>query len=413
MDDPELARRLNSLIAVAVTHKRANTVILSSIYLNEGEAYKRLADSYDESFIFQTCNRIEIYALDTAGRGVEGVLEIYGNKASLARSLADVHRGLDAVRHLFRVAAGLESAAIGESEVLGQLEEAFQDAIARKALKAELKFVVERAIGVGKRIRTANPKLSKSSNGLGGAAVDYLVKRGIGKESRVGLVGAGAMASLIAMKLHERGFSNVVIFNRTLENARRLATRLGYDYEPIDSLRGSIPSLAALITAVKTSKPILGRDDLNLMPPGSLVIDLGIPRNVDGPAISIDELKEFMAALNEERLKAIKEAEAAVEKELRGFELAYKRKIVEIELSAFMTRMERLRLEEIEKGRSKGLIDGDEGIDVVTKSVLFKSMYPVINYIKNIAINGSLTEAVKVIREIEKQQEDSSGQGLS
>lgn len=67
MDDPELARRLNSLIAVAVTHKRANTVILSSIYLNEGEAYKRLADSYDESFIFQTCNRIEIYALDTAG----------------------------------------------------------------------------------------------------------------------------------------------------------------------------------------------------------------------------------------------------------------------------------------------------------------------------------------------------------
>ncbi len=117
MDDPELARRLNSLIAVAVTHKRANTVILSSIYLNEGEAYKRLADSYDESFIFQTCNRIEIYALDTAGGegGVEGgVLEIYGNKASLARSLADVHRGgLDAVRHLFRVAAGLESAAIG------------------------------------------------------------------------------------------------------------------------------------------------------------------------------------------------------------------------------------------------------------------------------------------------------------
>lgn len=63
--------------------------------------------------------------------------------------------------------------------------------------------------------------------------MDYLVKRGgIGKESRVGLVGAGAMASLIAMKLHERGFSNVVIFNRTLENARRLATRLGYDYEP-------------------------------------------------------------------------------------------------------------------------------------------------------------------------------------
>jgi len=343
--------------------------------------------------------------LDSKRRGTETILQVFHESSATVKSLGDFYSGLDAVNHLFRVASGLESAAIGESEVLGQLEKAFQAAINRRALHGELKFVVERAINVGKRIRSINPNLSRGAISLGSVAVDFLTRKGVSRDSLIGLVGAGAMASLIATKLRERGFSEVIIFNRTLENARKLAEQLNYKYEPLDSLRNYLPRLSALITAIRVNKPILLKDDLTLLPPGSVVVDLGIPRNVEGPVVSIDELKKFMTMLNEERIKAIKDAERIIEAEITNFESLYKRKIVEMELSSFISRLDKLRLEEIERGRSRGLIDGDAGIDIVTKSIMFKSMYPLVNYIKDIATNRSLTDAVKLIKEIEKYQE--------
>ncbi|MFP3298082.1 MAG: hypothetical protein RXO22_03250 [Thermocladium sp.] len=405
MDDPELSSRLSSIIALAVTHKKASTITLSSIYLDEDSAYGELLQKYGEAFIFQTCNRVEIYVLDSKRRGTETILQVFHESSATVKSLGDFYSGLDAVNHLFRVASGLESAAIGESEVLGQLEKAFQAAINRRALHGELKFVVERAINVGKRIRSINPNLSRGAISLGSVAVDFLTRKGVSRDSLIGLVGAGAMASLIATKLRERGFSEVIIFNRALENARKLAEQLNYKYEPLDSLRNYLPRLSALITAIRVNKPILLKDDLTLLPPGSVVVDLGIPRNVEGPVVSIDELKKFMTMLNEERIKAIKDAERIIEAEITNFESLYKRKIVEMELSSFISRLDKLRLEEIERGRSRGLIDGDAGIDIVTKSILFKSMYPLVNYIKDIATNRSLTDAVKLIKEIEKYQE--------
>ena len=408
MDDPELSSRLNSIIALAVTHKKASTITLSNIYLDEDQAYKELLQMYGEALIFQTCNRVEIYVLDSKKKGPDSILQVFHGNVDMVKSLGDFYSGLNAVNHLFRVASGLESAAIGESEVLGQLENAFQAAVNRRALHGELKFVVERAINVGKRIRSINPRLSRGAISLGSVAVDFLARKGVGRDSPIGLVGAGAMASLIATKLHERGFTDVIIFNRTVEKARKLAERFNYKYETLNSLRNYLPLLSALITAIRVNKPILLENDLTLLPPGSVVVDLGIPRNVEGPVASIDELKRFMTMLNEERIKAIKEAEKTIEVEVINFESLYKRKIVEMELSSFISRLDKLRLEEIERGRSRGLIDGDAGIDIVTKSILFKSMYPLVNYIKDIATNRSLTDAVRLIREIEKYQEIAS-----
>ncbi len=321
-----------------------DTRIFSRLERLVDTAYEALYPHVDEIVVLATCNRFEVYL-------VPGVSECSVCRAEVERLLrgAGVEeepmelRGVEAARHLFRVAAGLESMVLGEPEILGQVKRAYEYA-ARHAYTGKLLDLLFRyAIRVGKKVRTETG-IGRGAVGVPGAAVILAEKLLGGLDGRVvGVIGAGEAGSIIASNSAKRGAARVLIANRTLEKAEALARRLGAVAEavPWDRLERLLVEADVVFAALTVDEPVIPASVAEKARPGLLVIDVSntpvfeaLPSHVEYHGF--EEVVAVAREFAEARRSEVPRAEAIIEEELSKLVRAVKKRMADDAIEAMM-----------------------------------------------------------------------------
>jgi glutamyl-tRNA reductase len=307
------------LLAVGVSHHHAPLEVRERLYLADGQA-AQLASELGEAVVLSTCNRTEVYL---AGGDPEGVREELERRSGLELGplLARWDEG-EVVAHLFRVAAGLDSLVPGESQILGQVREAYEAARTRGATGTLLNRLFEDALRAGKRVRT-EAKLHELPESVAASAVELGARELAGVEGRRALLfGAGKMSELAARDLRGRG-AEVVVASRTLESAQDLAERVGGRAAAFDAVAVELPEADLVISATRCPYPILHAEAVRPREKPLVLVDVAVPRDLD-PAIGeldgctlfdIDALGEGLVGRDDE----VREAEAIVAEEAARF----------------------------------------------------------------------------------------------
>ena len=307
------------LLAVGVSHHHAPLEVRERLYLYDGQAGE-LAAELDEAVVLSTCNRTEVYL---AGGDPERVREELERRSGLKLGslLARWDEG-EAVTHLFRVASGLDSLVPGESQILGQVREAYESARTRGATGPLLNRLFEDALRAGKRVRT-EAKLHELPESVAASAVE-LGARELGSlhGRRALLFGAGKMSELAARDLRARG-AEVVVSSRTLESAQDLAERVGGRAAAFDAVAVELPDADLVISATRCPFPILHAEAVRPREKPLVLVDVAVPRDLDAAIgdldgctlFDIDELGEGLVGREED----IREAEAIVAEEAVRF----------------------------------------------------------------------------------------------
>lgn len=284
-----------SLLALGLSHRSAPVELLDRAALTRDEVTKLLDDIRSgehvrEAAVVATCNRIEVYAeVARFHGGLEEVTDLLvrycGVPVAQVTPHLYVHYEGRAVQHLFSVASGLDSMVAGESQILGQVRQALQDAQAARTAGRSLNELFQNALRVGKRIHTetgidaAGRSLVTVSLALVAAHVGPLEGR------RALVVGAGSMAALAAATLHRSG-AQVVVANRTVERAERLAASVDGSAVPLSAVASALPDVDVVVsctgsggTVVTLAQVAAAQVDRGGRPLG--IVDLALPHDVE------------------------------------------------------------------------------------------------------------------------------------
>ena len=319
-----------------------------------------------ESVIVSTCNRSEIYGVSEGTGTGEGltrcISEWRGLDFSEAAAGSFVHEGADAARHLFRVASGLESLALGESEVLGQVRSALRLAREAGATRAVLHRMFETAVAAGKRVRTeteiARHPLSIPSIGFELATKVF----GDLSERTVLVLGAGETGTLFAEQASAAGVRDVRVANRTAERSSELARRLRVATVPWADLRRALPEADVVVGTTASPTPVVSRSDVESAMRERrgrpmFFLDLAMPRDFEAGVADLYNVYVFglddLGAVAEEnrrrRSREIPLAEAILEEELGRFLAWFGNLAVVPTLNALRARLAALRDAELER----------------------------------------------------------------
>jgi glutamyl-tRNA reductase len=345
------------ITGVSVSHQRADLDTLEQADIEEETAtVGRLLDGpAREAFALRTCNRAEAYVVtDTATEG----------RAALAGVVGDVPpdsvRWLtheEALEHLLRIAAGVESLVVGEDQILGQVRDAFENARTAGGIGPMLEEGVTKAIRVGERTRSETP-INEGVVSLGSAAVELAERhRELGDATAL-VVGAGEMGTLAARSLAPR-VERLVVANRTRGRAERLAADIddGSDVAAIGlgALPAALAAADVAVSATGSPETLVDRDTLATAGE-TFVVDIARPRDVAPAAADLpgtvvrdlDDLEAVTEATERRREAAVEQAEAIVEEELERLLQQYKRKRADEVIAAMYESAERVKSEEID-----------------------------------------------------------------
>jgi glutamyl-tRNA reductase len=361
------------IVVVGLSHKTAPVEIREKLAIPEsrlGEALTRLCSyaGVREGLLLSTCNRVEVYAV---------VDELETGYGRIQEFLADAHMSLSseqltphlywqtgdrAISHLFRVASSLDSMIVGESQILGQIKDAFDAALTHKATGLILNKVVKKAISVAKRVRT-DTKIAEMAVSVSYAAVELAKKifSDLG-EKTVLLVGAGEMAKLAAQHFIANGVRNVRVTTRSPQQAVELANRFGGAAVAFEQFREDMASADIVLVSTGASHYLVGADEVQRavkqrMNRPMFLIDISVPRNID-PAVrhvdnaflfDIDDLKFRVERNRGERLQEAEKAERMVHEEVDVVQQWLQSLEVTPTIVALKTRAEDIKRAEVEK----------------------------------------------------------------
>lgn len=289
---------------------------------------------FREFTCLSTCNRLEIYGVSSGvhGDARELVVTHLAELGGVEREEIEPHiyhkEDVEAVDHLLRVACGLDSQMLGETQILGQVSQAFASSRERGTSGPLLTYVFSRAAHAGKRARSET-EISSGGTSISHAAVDLLQKE-LGDLSgrNVLVVGAGETAELTVMALHKHGGPEVSCVNRTLSSAQELALRLGCHARPWGELAAILAETDAVITATGSPHPVIYADDVapileQRQGVPLVLVDIAVPRDVDLevgelPGVVLHDIDKLEAALDHNlsrRFAAVPEVEDIVARE--------------------------------------------------------------------------------------------------
>ena len=326
----------------------------------------------DEGVILSTCNRVELYAVvkDTE-LGLESLSEYMVTiAADVSPEQIEPHLyrldGAEAIRHLFRVAASLDSTVIGEPQVLGQVKEAFDAALAQKSTGVVLNKVVKKAISVGKRVRTETG-IAENAVSVSYAAVELAKKifQNLA-EKTVLLVGAGEMGKLAARHLISAGVRHVMIANRNYDRALDVAKRFNALPVPFDEFHREMAGADIVVCATAADSFVIGPEDVQRALHSRrnrpmFLIDISDPRNID-PAVgaldnaylyNVDDLQGHVDMNMEQRLREALKAEDIVRAEVPSVAVWMKSLEVVPTIVALRRRADEIQRAEIERVLAK------------------------------------------------------------
>jgi len=328
-----------SVVVVGLNHRTVPLDLLERMTVPSSLLPKALADltsreHVTEAVVLSTCNRIEVYVFAEKFHGAyQDIRNFFAEVSHVAPEefsdhLTSLYDG-DAARHLFSVASGLDSAVLGEHEILGQVRTAWEVSSAEGAVGPVLNPLFRHALEVGKRVRTETA-ISRNITSVSQAAVAMATDRLGGLEGRqVLVVGAGEMGEGLARALHSGGVASIRVANRTWDRAIEVAGRLGGVPVRLDDLPHHLAEVDVLLTSTGASAVILEHGDLAHVVGERhgrelLVVDIAVPRDVDPAAgeiegvtlLDMDDLREFAEVGIRERQREVTAVQTIVDAEL-------------------------------------------------------------------------------------------------
>jgi glutamyl-tRNA reductase len=386
------------LLLLGVSHKTAPVDVRERLDFSSrdlGAAVEALATrpSAAESVVLSTCNRSEVYvASENPARARDEIIEFLSQYHALASDSFTPHLfslGDDAaVKHLFRVAAGLDSLVVGEPQILGQVKDAFETASGRRCTGPMLSKLFHWSFGVGKRVRTETA-LGEGAVSIGFAAVT-LARKIFGRLAgrRVLVIGAGEISTLTAEHLRAQGVGEIVITSRTSAHAETLAASVGGRAARWEDVTALLGTADIVITATGSQRPILTRAQVETTtgrhrPDPLFIIDLAVPRDVEASVgdieqvflYNVDDLLSIVQENLSRRSREIAHAETIVAEELLKFATWQRSRGAVPTVVALRQRFDAIRRSELQRLESKltGLSpDARARVDEVTRLIVEK-----------------------------------------
>src|SRR5437016_5662398 len=290
------------LFAAGISHKTAPVELREQFAVKQPEvgdlafALKSFGH-LDEIVLLSTCNRVEIYGTTRqATRHIKSLLQLLCAEPRDLDPHIYLYEDAAAVRHLLRVAPGLDSMVLGETEITGQIKNAYE--IARNAglTGRVLNRLFQRAFQVTKEIRTRTG-IGRGTVSIKSTAVELIGKSDLSQQS-IMVLGAGAMAESCVRLLAQKGAQSIFISSRSFDRALDLATRCGGEAVCFGYCLFEMRDVDVVIAATSSAETLLGRDDVeNLMKARRnrplLLIDLAVPRNIDSAVVSLDSVSLY------------------------------------------------------------------------------------------------------------------------
>lgn len=366
-----------NIVVVGLSHKTASVEVREKLSIPEAQIEEAIAQlrSYphiEEIAIISTCNRLEIYgvALDIE-QGVKEISQFLADKAQMP--LHELRINLftllreDALRHLMRVSAGLESLVLGEGQILAQVKNTHKLGQKYQGLGRLLDRLFKQAISAGKRVRSET-SIGTGAVSISSAAVELVHTKVEDLASyRITIVGAGKMACLLVKHLLGKGVTNISIVNRSHRRAQKLASQFApakLNIYPIAEMMEAIAISDLVFTSTGATEPILDRAKLeaNLKLDAALMlVDISVPRNVAANvneiecinAFNVDDLKAVVAANHATRRQMAQEAEEIIEQEVANYILWWRSLETVPTISCLRSKVEDIREQELEKALSR------------------------------------------------------------
>ena len=390
-----------SVIVVGLNHRTVPLDLFEKMTVPEAKLPKALADlssreNISESVILSTCNRIEIYAYAEKFHGAYQDIRNFLSEIShvAPEDFSDHLIGLfgsDAIEHLFKVSSGIDSAVIGEHEILGQVRSAWELAVEEQVVGTVLNSLFRHSLEVGKRARSET-SISRNITSVSQAAVamaDKQLDGLIGK--RVLVVGAGEMGEGMSKSLHAGGIYEFLIANSTWERSLETAERLNCKPVRLDELPQNLTEVDLLLTSTGATAAILEYGDLDEAARQRkgrelLIVDIAVPRDVDPAAadldgvtlLDMDDLREFAEKGIRAREKEVSSVIEIINEELERFLNLFSARSVAPIVTQLHSRAEEIRNSELQKLFRKFpelTPEQLKGIETLTSAIANKLMH--------------------------------------
>ena len=368
--DQRAPKAISQFFAAGISYKKTDADVRSLFAVGE-EACGRLLkqarqQGCPELFVLSTCNRTEIYGFAQDPSQLIGLLcsESKGDP-ELFRQLAYVHQGKEAVRHLYRVAAGLDSQILGDYEVISQVKNAAKFAKKQGTLGMFTERLVNSVLQVSKVIKNETA-LSSGTVSVAFAAVQYLKAIPGIADKRILLVGMGKIGCNACRNIVDYlGARNIVLMNRTRESADRFAASYGLTVAPFGELPEQLQAAEVILVATNAPAPVVQKAHFEGAPGHPrIILDLSIPRNVEAgvealPAIqviNVDDLSRVQDETLRQREQEIPRALGIIEEQMQDFLYWYQMRKHAVLLQAVKQKMEEIHHREIRlrKGAEPG-----------------------------------------------------------
>ncbi len=407
---------------VGINHKDCPVEVRERLHftsrkLQDGLNFAKNIAQFSEAMILSTCNRVEFYGYADGDDFPEDTFfammkEIHGVDRRDFEHYLYRHQGREALRHLFRVSAGLDSLVIGENEILGQLREAFQKAHTAGCLHSLLYRLMEKALKLGKAARTET-LINEGAVSIPSVAVE-LAEKIFGQltSENVMVLGTGEMAALTVKNLKGAGATIRYVVSHSQERAEKLTVECGGEWVPFETWEAKIPDVDIFITATSCPYPIVKFEQVKKLMAERrhrplFLIDIAVPRNVD-PAIhqlddvylyNVDDLKSVADRNLKHRGREIEKVEVMVEKALASYQSWLEQLEARPTVESFERHLDKILDEELgELAKKSGIPEARK--DEVRDRIRAKLLHGPLTKIKEASQNGGVARYLHALHSL-------------
>lgn len=410
---------MNNFKSIAVTHKHFDINDIGKFHIDETEWGSRLSSlkdrqEVDEIMFLSTCNRVE-FLLNTKqsidrtflDRFITSIYpELKAEDAERAISSALVFEGEDALKHLFQVASSLDSLVVGEREIITQVRNAYELSKKLNLTGDLLRIVVQKAVECAKKVYT-HTNISKNPVSVVSLAYRKLRDLNVKLDSKILMVGSGVTNTTMAKYMKKHGFTNFVVFNRTLANAEKLAGDISGKAFPLSEMKNYKGGFDVIVTCTASSGPVITPDIFDSLvsnssplgrPGGAyIVIDLAVPNDLDEEIlksydvnlIAVNNLQEIAKKNLLEREKELSACERIIDRNIAEFHKEIKERKVELAMSDVPRKVKEIRETAVNEVFAKDI----ERLDAGSKETLDK----VIAYLEKKYISVPMKMAKEIL----------------
>lgn len=409
-----------------LNHKRAPVELREKLAVDEKVLVSALAEmqrafAAQEMVILSTCNRVELYAVhDGAPPEAESVTETLAKRHGVAADqLAPAlyhHRGTEAVRHLFSVTSSLDSMVLGETQIIGQVKDAYLAAQAAGATGRVFNRLFQQALAVAKRVHT-HTQLGEKNVSIPAVAARLAEK--IFQDlahKRLVIIGAGDMGELTLGAFRNRGVGQIHVVNRSIENAKALADKYGGQAHALDQLPKVLPLGDIVIACIRSDSYALGVDTVKTALAARrhdpmFLIDIAVPRNIH-PEVNdidnvylynIDNLEQIVQQNLVDREREVARSLPIVEEETQTFW----KEMTPTDVTALMTqlreRMHAIGDEELKRtlGKLNGLSEPQKlELQELTRRIVNKVLHPPTEALRSAGIDTTSRSLSEMVRKL-------------